>query len=240
MYWLARHTLNDLLQTMLAWKSPTPASQVRILTDAIAHLSSHPESFTAELTPSEQVMSHGWDLLQPITVNLILGPTHAHAAADLKAATAALSAWLTTDLPTALYPAAASTGPSCILPHHTRLHTLYLHLEFLKAALRLVDAAAALAKQKAHHAHSKIPADALEGVRKAVREQGESVRRRAREMKKRLERGGADEVLAAFRSGGAVGEAVAGLVGEQRMKRYARAFVESAVEAVDGVLKVKV
>lgn len=240
MYWLARHTLNDALQTMLSWKSPAPASQVRILTDAITHLHTNPANFDIELTPSEQLFSRGWDKLQPVTINLILGPTAANASKDLKADINALYAWLSHDLPTALLPTDTAKDKGCALPHHTTIQPWYLHLEFLKATLKLVDAAATLSKQKAHHSHSKVPAESVQSIKKVVKEHADLIQQRAKGMKERLAKSGVEEVIRAFRSGGAIGEAVAGVVGEQKMKRYAQGFVESGIEALEGLLKVKV
>jgi hypothetical protein len=225
---------------MLTWKSPAPTTQVGILTDAITYLKSHAGDLTAQLTPSEQLFSHGWDKLQPITIYLILGPSAANASKDLKADTAAFYAWLSKDLPTALSSTDAQDGKTSLLPHYTILQPLFLHLEFLKATLKFTDVALLLSKQKGHHANGKISAGVLQDIKKVIKEQSDFIHQRTKDMKERLGRSGVEDVIKAFKSGEGIGEAVGVVVGEQRMRKYAREFIESAVDGLDGLLKVKV
>jgi len=232
MYWLARSTLNEILQTMINWKGQS-ASQVLILSDAVTYLEEHKDRKTEELTASELFVSQGWDRLQPATIHLIHGPNAARASKDWKKDVHAMLHWLEES-------SIAVAQDGCILPYWSSLDRLFLLLEQLKAYDKFCDAALTLAKQKSHHAHGKLPVDVYMKIKIAARQNAGLIQRHAKEWRKRLEKNGKEEILKAFRSGGEVGRAIEDVVGVDRMMKYAKEFVESGIEALDGIAKVKV
>lgn len=234
MHWLARFTMNDILQTMLTWKVQPSASQVQILTDAIAYLNDHKDLRTQELTSSEQFVSNGWDALQPVTIYLILGPTAKQASQDIKKDILALLNWLK-DSQIQNEPA-----NRCILPYWETLQHYFLLLEQLKAIDKFADTALILGKQKTHHSYNKIPAEILQKIKKAAKENASMVQGQAKDHKKRLEKTGKEEILKTLNNGDETGKALEEVVGSERMKQYTADFTESGVEALDGILRVKI
>jgi hypothetical protein len=167
---------------------------------------------------------------------IIIGSTSKYASKEPEKDLDALSTWLTNSSPELN----KDGKESCILPHWTALQPLFLQLELLKCTIAFIDTAITLSKQKAHHTNGKLSADALNKIKKTTKEQAELIQTKARDWKKLLDKNGFDEVLKALTSGGSVGDVIGDVVGKDRMRKYAREFVESGGECLDGVGKVKV
>jgi hypothetical protein len=207
-----------------------------MLFESIEYLQKNSATKTAELTSFECEVSGGWDLLQPLAINLVLGSTAPHASEDIKKAFSVILESLST---TRL--AFTSLGPS-IFPNWTFFHTRFLYLELFKAYDKLADTALTLSKQKSHHAFNKVPLDAVQKIKKEVRGVAELIQKHAKELKKLLEEKGLQDVVNEMKNDGdgEVGRMVEEVIGKEKMKLYTREFVESAVEALDGVGKVRV
>jgi hypothetical protein len=228
-YWLARHTVNDLLQTLLASKAPYPASQLCIFDIQIKYLKANKDDKMYQLTPSEQLISIGWDRLQPLICAVILGPESPHASSNIKKDSGALLDWLKDTN----YAAPTTHRP---LPQADVLQDMFLRLELLKACDKFCTVALAAAKQKGHLLHGKLPADVIQKAKALVADNVKAIRGYAQTWKKAVEKGSKAEVLRLLKDGP---------TGDDIMQLWEadwstpRDIVESAIDALDGVIKVK-
>jgi N-terminal acetyltransferase B complex non-catalytic subunit len=237
-YWLAHQTLHDILQTILATKpgQQFPSSQTRILNDCIDYIAANADLAINELTPAERNVSQGWSLLQPLIIFAIIGPTSQHALKEPKKGIDELFTWLGDSSLTS----EGEESNSCILPHWSRLTPLYLHLELFKAIMNFIETSLTLSKQKSHHTNGKFSVETLNKIKKTCKDKADIVQKEAREWKKRLEKNGIEDVLSVFDHSGEISTALDEVVGKDRMRKYAKEFVDSAAEALDGVTKVRV
>ncbi|KAF2435237.1 hypothetical protein EJ08DRAFT_646109 [Tothia fuscella] len=241
-FWLAQQTLHDLIQTMPTWKMPLPETQVQLARDLLKYIMLHRADAANELTASEIEVSTGWKHLLNFTFPVV-GEVEGLMLRDpetLQKKLDDLSKWLkiaseanklTLDMKKLAAPPFAD---------HTALQHCILHLEILKAINKCANAALAVSKQKNHHTHGKLSADALHKMKISVKGNADEIYKYLREIKKGLESHGIEEVARSFVGHGKIGEKIEKIVPLERRQKYAREFVESGIEALDGVLRVKV
>jgi len=126
-----------------------------------------------------------------------------------------------------------------VFTHWTQLETWFLHLEFVKACHKLVETTITMSKQKGHHSAGKVPAEILQQIKKEGNAVGETVQKQAKVIRDSLVKDGRVKVMKAVKKG-ELGAVIDKLFGGEGLRRWIEEMVESAVEALDGVLKVKV
>jgi hypothetical protein len=230
--------------TLLTGKAPFPAHLLATLAAQRAYLDANAADQTYQLTPGEQVVATGWDLLLSLAAHAALGPESPLAARDPARAVEALRHHI---LDTAFAPpplaadaaegAGAAGRAEAALPGAEALNDALLRAELLLAAQAAADA---LARTPAPAAAggAAVPRRALIELRGAARERradvGEFARRWAAELRGR----GARDVGAMLGRGGA-GEDVLGLLeGWDGVDGVVKGVVASAVDAVEGLVKV--
>jgi hypothetical protein len=240
LYWLARHTVNDIALTLLTGKPPFPAHLIATLRTQRAYLDANAADQTYQLTPGEQVVAAGWDLLLSLAAHAALGPDDALAA---RGDPARAVERLRHHLQDAAFAAPALAGDreraekaEAPLPSAESLADAFLRAELLLAAQAAADALARTATSATKGA--AVPRQALIELRAAARERradlGEFARRWGAELRGR----GARDVGAMLGRGG-VGEDVLGLLeGWDGVDGVVQGVVASAVDAVDGLVKV--
>ncbi|QDS67645.1 hypothetical protein FKW77_004638 [Venturia effusa] len=233
-YWLAWWTRNDLLQTMTSSKSALPASQQRIFLDSIRFLQENADRKLQELTVHELKIYDGWEVIQPIIVHIFQDAKSPHASKDLKKDFLLVSDFLNASR------LAFTTTEAPVLPDWTYYHGRFLYLELFKAFDQLCDRVIAVSKLKTHHDYGKIPIETVLSIKKDSRVTGTLLQSQAKDLKRGLEKTGSSllmEMLREDRNG--VGEALEELLGPDTVKEYTNKFLESVVESLDGILKVK-
>lgn len=240
-FWVIRWQVNELLLTLLhTTKTPPSPTQIATVDKCIDYIREHSIDGDKELTPREKGISVGWDLLLPIIIHLTLGPKATHASKDLKKDIVVLLDFLkaahraleTNNLD-------ISAEGEVVFVHWTLFETCFLHLEFVKACHKLVETGTALAKQKGHPAFGKVPTDLLLQIRKEGKALADTVQKQAKNVRDGLVKEGRGKVGDVVRAG-ELGAVIEKLVGGEQLRRTVAEIAESAVEALDGVLKVKV
>lgn len=124
------------------------------------------------------------------------------------------------------------------LPMWTNLHWLFLELELLKAWVQVCDVwVSALRKQgKGSRLPKKPSIDQINSLKKDVIKKANAMQDVVRGWRRRLEKTGTEEVLEMIQKDSNL-ELV---MGAERLKRYAISMRDSAVDALNGVIRVKV
>ncbi|OJD32409.1 cytoskeleton organization protein [Diplodia corticola] len=268
-YWLVLHLLIDdtctVISSSASSSSPDSnhARRINITDTDIEKIANNPSSSDlAELTPAEKALIPGWVKLRALASKVLTGTDIGEA----PAAVADLQAWVSglvhgnndtaEDVLAALSLQQSSEAGLPLLPLQRDIQTLFLVAELLQAAARLCDAASRLVKTKAPPPpppkwSQAIPAKELAALRTAVADAfASAVRRPALDWTNRLADDAGVERLAEAATRGRTGEAVAARVlaaaeedGEKKKKGWATdvagLLVQGALDAMDGVLKVK-
>ncbi|RDI80028.1 hypothetical protein Vi05172_g10050 [Venturia inaequalis] len=233
-YWLAWWTRNDLLQTIASSKSGLPPTQQRILYDSIKFLQENAGLKTQELTQDELKVYDGWELIQPIIIHVFLDVKSPQASQNLKKDFSLVSDFLSASR------LAFTTLEAPMLPDWAYYHSRFLYLELLKAYDKLCDGVIAVSKLKAHHTYGKIPVEGVLGIKKDSRVTGTLIQSQAKELKQVLEKTGSSLLLGLLREDeNGVGVALEELLRPDTAKAYTRKFLESVLESLGGILKIK-
>lgn len=241
MYWAVRWQINELVPALLSSKlAALSESQSNTMDKLMTYLRENAKAADNELTPTEREVCLHWDLLIPLAIWLVLGPKHPHASQDVQQGLKTLAEHLNAA-------ALASQAQDIDLGHDDRLEfthaseleSWYLHLELAKTCVQFVTTATVFLKQKSHHAARGITADALGKVRTESKALADAMQKQASSLKDGLQKSGRQKVLRAVQSGG-LGGLIERITGGEQLRMYVDEMVESAIEGLDGVSKVKV
>lgn len=222
------------MQTIASSKSALPPTQQRILLDSIKFLQENAGLKTQELTEHELKVYEGWELIQPLLIHIFLDVKSSLASNNLKKDFSLVSDFLDASR------LAFTTLKAPVLPDWAYYHSRFLYLELFKAYDKLCDAVIAVSKLKAHHTYGKIPIEAVLSIKKDSRVTGTLIQTQAKELKQVLEKTGTSVLLGLLREDeNGVGVALEELLRPDTVKGYTKKFLESAVESLDGILKVK-
>jgi len=133
----------------------------------------------------------------------------------------------------------ADPRPHGLLPHDSALQHMFLHLELLKAYSRFCEHGLAFLKQKSHELQGKLAKDQLNRMTATIRERAADIRGRATKWINRLSEGGLDALVNQAIEG-STGELIEDLLGSDKVETYAALYKESALDALNGVLMVKI
>jgi hypothetical protein len=215
-------------------------SQNRTVAQLLKYLQDNTNAQDTELTTAERDICQRWDKIVPITTWLILGAKHLHASRNIKGDLASLVSFLNTaTLAIQAQDMDLGSDDRFEFTHFSELESWFLHLEFAKACMQFATTAAALLKQKSHHAASGISVDVLAKIKAEAKALGDAVQKQARVLQASLRMDGRAKVLQVIKGGG-LGVLIEQLTGGEQLRRYVDEIVESAIEGLDGVLKVKV
>jgi hypothetical protein len=212
----------------MSMKAPYPASQLRILTNQITYLASNVDEKPYQLTLPEQLISTGWDRLQPLILAYTVGASSHHSSSNLKQDATLLLNWVKDT--------SYSPPDHGLLPQSDILQDMFLRLEVLKVCDKFCDVALTASKQKGHAMYGKLPAEVIQKIKATGLETAKAIRNHAKEWKKMLEKEGKAGVLDLVKAG-PTGDDVYGV-----LEGWATTveIVESALDALDGLIKVKV
>ncbi|KIW01641.1 uncharacterized protein PV09_06827 [Verruconis gallopava] len=239
-YWAVRMQVNEIISVLLGLKSSAISDkQSEIIDQLLKYLDEHASSQESELTEDEREISQKWNKLLSVAFWLVLGPQNSHASRNIAKDLAALTECLqAASLAMQTQGMNVSHDDGLEFTHFNEFECWYLHLEFAKACTLFAVSAAALVKQKGHHAQSAISMKVVDGIRSSARALGEAVQKQARSLQKVLKTDGGQKVLDIIKGGG-LGSVIERLTGGEQLRRYVDDMVASAVEGLDGVLKVK-
>lgn len=176
----------------------------------------------------------GWELIQPLAIYIFSDAKSPHASTDLKKDLLLVSDFVNASR------LAFTTLEAPVLPDWVYYHSRFLYLELFKAYDKLCDGVIAVSKLKAHHTYGKIPIEAVLSIKKESRVTGELLQSQAKELKQVLEKNGTSVLLGLLREDeNGVGVALEELLRPDTVKRYTKKFLESVLESLDGILKVK-
>jgi len=234
--WLSLWTFVDASQTSLLSKAPLSKPQMEMIQDASTYFFEHLHAAdsTGDLTQIESSMAIAWQNFHK-AVNSILDSRN---------------------IPTAnkdcesnfkeLLQVATSLQPSCNtmrealptqdLPTWEHLHNWFSQLEFLKACNGLCDHTLQLLKQKNSVINKRIRTETVKGLKTAVGKAADDIQDIAREWKIQLQKSGRKRILQMITQESILEE----LFGQEKLDEYARRMQDSAIDALDGVTKVKV
>ena len=240
-YWIVRWQINETIQVLLATK-PTSLSepQNRTLDKLLHYLETNNSAQDTELTPAEREVCARWNKLMPLAFWLILGPKHFHASKNVKQDMESLAEYLNTaTLAIQAEDMEISADDRLEFTHFDEFENWYLNLEFAKTCSQFVTSAFILIKQRGHHSAGVLTVNDLNKIKNAAKNLGEAVQKQARTLQVSLKKEGNAKVLQVVKSGG-LGGVIAQMIGESQLRMYVEEMVESAVEGLEGVLKVKV
>lgn len=209
-----------------------PASQQRVFTESIQYLQEHQSQRAQELTELEVKVFDGWDLLQPLIIHIFLDAKSPHASKDLKK-----DFMLASEFITAARLVFTSIGSPAI-PDWAYYHGRFLYLELFKAYDKLCDGVIAVSKQKTHHTNGKIPIEAVLSIKKDARVSGTLIQSQTKELKQQMEKNGTSVIMGLLKIRD-IGDAIEDLLGAETVRSYTKKFLESVLESLDGILKVK-
>jgi hypothetical protein len=236
-----RWQVNELVPALLSLKSTSlTETQNRTMDQLLGYLKDNIEAQDAELTPNERDICQRWDKLIPIAIWLILGPKHQHASRNIKQDLTSLTEYLkTATLATQAQDMDIGNDDRLEFTHFSELESWFLHLEFAKTCVMFGATATTLLKQKGHHAAGNVSADVVNKIKAEAKALGGVVQKHARTLQSGLKKDGKQKVLAVVKGGG-LGALIEQLASGEQLRRYVDEMVESAIEGLDGVLKVKV
>jgi hypothetical protein len=215
-------------------------NQNRTIESLLQYLHTNTAQQEVELTPTEQETCARWNKLTPLAIWLVLGPKHPQVSTNTKQDLESLSEYLSTaTLAIKAEDMDVAADDRLEFTHFSELESWYLHLEFAKACSAFVTAAMVLRKQKGHHAANGVALDALNKLKTETKNLADAVQKQARTLQTSLTKDGKAKVLAVVKSGG-LGGVIEQLIGDNELRMYVEEMVESAVEGLDGVLKIKV
>jgi hypothetical protein len=187
----------------------------------------------AELTSDEQALLPGWTLLRALVRRIVLGPA-AEKNLDLSSSAQKLKAFLLSEIVGTTLP---DTQPD-VLPSREIIQRLFLHLTFLKACSKLCILTTSLLKQKAHEIKGKVKEDEIDSLAASVKEISEGIYGFVGKWKEILEGEYLDGLMNAM-VGGEIRGLVEEIVDREEVEDCVRGCRDSAVAALEGVLKVK-
>jgi hypothetical protein len=231
--------VNELVPSLLTTKSSSLSeAQNRTIDQLLQYLQAHSENI--ELTPAEQEICAKWDKLLLIVFWIVLGPKHHHASKDVKQDLKSLTEFLSTaTLAIQVEDMDLAQDDRLEFTHFSELEAWYLNLEFAKSCSLFVTAAMALSKQKGHHSAGVLTVDTLNKIKTGAKSLSDAVQKQARNLQTGLQKDGVAKVLHVVKSGG-LGGVIEQLAGEGPLRLYVQEMVESAVEGIEGVLRIKV
>ncbi|KAF2666048.1 hypothetical protein BT63DRAFT_48014 [Microthyrium microscopicum] len=231
-YWLARQTTNTLLIHLLTTKPPHEPYLLPLLDTSVSYLESNISDISYQLTPAELAIAPAWDALLPLVAWLILGPSDTRASKNIAKDITAFAGLLS---------ALEKAPEHDVLPSSEAVHAFYLRYDILLAARTFVDAATLATKGKSPIAKS-VPIAALKSVTSAVDAASRVLREAGSSWRDSVKREG-KKVVQELVGAGATGEEIGELfseVGGWSVDGVVKDIVESAVDALDGLSKVKV
>lgn len=179
-------------------------------------------------------MYEGWELSQALIIHIFLDAKSPQASKDLKRDFSLVSDFLN-----ASRLAFTSLEPP-VLPDWAYYHSRFLYLELFKAYDKLCDGVIAVSKLKGHHTYGMIPIEMVLRIKKDSRVIGTLIQSQAKELKQILERTGTSVLLGLLREDeNGVGVALEELLRPDTAKEYTKKFLESVLESLDGILKVR-
>jgi hypothetical protein len=231
---LARHTVNDILLSLITIKSPYPPHLLSLLESSLIYLSDNASDEIYQLSLPEQFISKGWTLLQGIIIFEVFGSSDKRASKNLTEDINTLLTW-TTDLkklPELPFEKASVE----LLPSAEFLQDIYLRLELLQAIHRTSDFLSS--RMKGLPSASK---DIPKKIKTAAQEAGKTINQVGTDWKNALKKEGTvmiDKLLAASVTGDDVTE----ILDLQSGPRYVGPLevCDAAIDAVEGVEKVRV
>jgi hypothetical protein len=187
----------------------------------------------AEMTSNEQDLLPGWTLLRSIARRIVLGPT-AEKDFNLSSSVQKLKAFLQSEIASIMLPDTQFN----VLPSAEIIQRLFLHLTFLKACSKLCMLITSLLKQKAHEIKGKVKEDEMDSLAASVKKISEGIYGFAEKWKEVLEGGYLNDLMDAM-VGGEIEGLVEEIVEREKVEDCVRGCRDSAVAALEGVLKVK-
>lgn len=244
-YWKSRHAINDTILTLLFSQPPHEPYLLPQLDLDMAYLKANHDDMRYQLTTSEQRVSTCWDLLVPLIWRLVFGVNDKVAAAsDTVKALKAVQSWLQESQ----RQHTTETSDQNVFPSNESLQGAYLSFEVINAVSLFCDAVTIATSGKPPYPHhtagaKTIPADAIKITKSAAKAAFDAVHVRAEEWRKRVKEEGSKYVTAALFSG-AIGEDVKELLdsddtGNWNQEAIINDLVESAIDSLDGLCKVK-
>lgn len=135
-------------------------------------------------------------------------------------------------------PANDGLSREALILHEDMLMYFYGLLELLRVLIRLTDQLRGMSRKGSHPLKSKIPKKAVDQTAQKVEECYALVRKETQTYLALMKNKGAAAIEKHVRAG-PTGSALRVMLGDADVKSYAKEYVESAVEALSGVLKVK-
>ncbi|KKY16730.1 putative cytoskeleton organization protein [Diplodia seriata] len=255
-YWLALHLLIDDTCTVISSSASSSgpdnshAHRINIANKNVEKIANSPsDSDLTELTPVEKALIPGWVKLRALASKALTGTDVGETSAAIFDLQNWLSGFIQKDsaeedaLESLSLQSSKTRHP---LPLQRDIQALLLVAEFLQASARLCDAATRLAKNKAPKWWQAIPLKELAVLKTVVTETfAKAVRQPALDWTNRLSDDGVERLAEGMRRG-RTGEAVVTRVlatetGEKKrwVADVAGFLVQGAMDALDGVLKVK-
>lgn len=241
-FWAARRQLNESVAAVLTSKlTVLTTGQIDTINSIFKYLRENDEMALHELTPTERSTSVPWDHLADLTFWLVRGPGTQEQPLDIKATASMLLDFLNSaKLAIDAEDMEIGADDRLEFTHASEFESWYLHLELAKTCSLFVTTAMAFSKQKGHHTASKgIPVDILNKIKTGAKALGDAVQKQAKTLQTDLKKDGKEKVLAVVKAGG-LGSVIDQLIGESQVRMYVGEMVDSAVEGLEGVLKVKV
>jgi N-terminal acetyltransferase B complex non-catalytic subunit len=231
-YWLARHTINDIIVSLPSLKAPPPPYLLALLSTNVAYLTDNSSDASYQLTSSEQSMAVGWTMLQGIICYLILGPENKWASKSIGKEIDQLFIW------TLNLKSLPEVPPLGLLPQADIIQDLYLRLEMLQAVFNVAQFASTVVKTK------KLPQGAKDTLPKILSiaiDAGKLINSAAAKWKEHLKRENV-ALVNKLMSSTATGDDVAEILelSHEATIIDARAILEAAIDTVEGLESVKV
>jgi N-terminal acetyltransferase B complex non-catalytic subunit len=236
--WIAASTRADLVQTLIQSRTAPSPSQIEHIMAAEDVLDLEVESGQAklELTAIEsRSLIQEWKLIGHLLIDLLLPPNE-----RLDVAKLAHEKYLEIfdHMRSNLTDPLDSVYGDRDLPMWTLLHFSFTELEQLKAWERVCGIW--IATKKKDGKHGRLPkqpsVEQISTLKEEVRRRAITVQNEIRAWKIRLEKTGTERILEMMKRESNLEQ----ILGVERLKRYARSMRDSAVDALDGVIKVKV
>lgn len=249
-YWLARHTVNDILLSLPTLKTPLPPYLVSLLGSSLAYLTDNASDSIYQLTLSEQFVAGGWTLLQRIIIHLFISASDPFASKNVSKDIDSLLAWTSAlqKTPAPQLPKPATADPGDLLPTADLLQDTFLRLEVLQAIARTAaDIASASASASANaKAKAALPAPAKAALAKtkaAAVDAGKAINAAARAWRDSVKSHGS-ALVSRLLAAGATGDDVAEILelgsgGGSRVVGV-QEVLEAAIDSIEGVEKVRV
>ena len=224
--WLARMVIYDSLVMMM--ESKDPSRELEEIRNAIEQIKGENFEFLLEnLTASEIRADQAWEVIRRVIIWIFVGSSQDLASKNIKNDF--------TTLADAIRDYKLIRCEYGALPHWKYLHDRFTFIEVLKACDKLVECSADICKkQKAHHLSKGVSTESITKLRTVIKDRFVGIQEEAKSMKDKLTRGWIDEMAVKGDTGASVQK-----LGKDFVKTQTRWIFGSAVDALNGILKVK-